>query len=61
MMLPDIGRMISTKIRQKLPESIIAALMISLRDVLVEIAEDQRQERHRQHGVDDARCPRCVP
>ena len=29
MMLPDIGRMISTKMRQKLPESMIAALMIS--------------------------------
>ena len=29
MMLPDIGRMISAKIRQKLPESMIAALMIS--------------------------------
>ena len=29
MMLPDIGRMISKKIRQKLPESMIAAFMIS--------------------------------
>ena len=29
MMLPHIGRMISTKMRQKDPESIIAALMIS--------------------------------
>ena len=29
MMLPLIGRMISPKMRQKEPESIIAALMIS--------------------------------